>query len=107
MLFTYFNYPGAAITVHRDRSCGHIRSRRKQGQRMLLLTIDSLSSELRRFAAKEHTFGSSPDINDMWVDIDCSDDNFESAVLKFLQRTLGMRYKRFREASVYVCRCAK
>ena len=107
MLFAYLNYPNASVTVHRDRSCGHIRSRRKEGQRTLLITLDTLSGELRRFEAREHVFGASADINDMWVDIDCSDEDFESAILSYLHRTLGKRYKRLREAGVYVCRCAK
>ena len=33
MLLVYLNYPNSWISVHRDRSCGHIQPHRKENLR--------------------------------------------------------------------------
>ena len=107
MTISYFNYPTSSITVHKDPRCSHIRSHRKEGQRLVSMNLDSLSRELGRFQFKEYRFGSIAALNDMWVEVECGDPEFDLAVTRLLHRILGKRYKPFREASVYVCRCAK
>ncbi len=107
MTIAYFSYPTSSVTVHNDPKCRHIRLHRKEGQRSVSMNLVNLSRELGHFDSKDHQFGSIAAVNDMWLEVQCGDPEFDLAVTHLVRRILGKRYKPFREANVYVCRCAK
>ncbi len=98
MLKAYINHPDPHITAHFDSSCRSIQSHDKQDQRYLTLNIDTLTAELNKFKTKGYRFGTYP-YNDMWVEIDFQDREFEFAVLEFVCKLLGKNYKPFSNLS--------
>jgi hypothetical protein len=95
MLKVYINYPNPHITVHSDGECPRIQQQHKQRQRIVRLDVATLSAELKRFMAKNYRFGSAPDTNDMWLDVDLGDPVFERAVVEFVQKLLAQHYDPF------------
>lgn len=67
--------------------------------------VGSLSEELARFQRDEHRFGSSADANDMWLEIQSADSDFDLAILKFIHGILAKRYKPFSAARLDHCEC--
>ena len=99
VLHAYLNYPNARVSVH-GTSCGHIQQARKQGQRRVFLNTTSIGTELRRFVERGYDFAAQAANNDMWLDLDFSDAAFELAIVKYILRRLGVRYKRFRDCEI-------
>lgn len=106
MLNAYLNYPNSAITVHRDPACAQIRSHRKQNQRSLKINLESMGEVLRDFIGARYVFASTAENNDMWLEIECGDEQLSHEVLGFIRRTLAKKYSPFRGASIYQCGCA-
>ncbi len=92
MLMAYVNYPNPKVSVHHDPSCGSIQKMGKQGQRLVRIDPATISVELGRFSSKEHTFAANPAGNDMWLEIDFGDADFETAVLGYVHRLIGRHY---------------
>jgi hypothetical protein len=67
----------------------------KQIQRSVLINTKSISTELQAFAAKKYTFSATAKRNDMWINIDFADSDFELAVLAYVHRLLGKHYAPF------------
>ena len=80
MLIGYLNYPNYQVTAHFDVSCGDIHKMHKTGQRNIRIDPATFSNEIQRFTQKEYHFSSEPDSNDMWLEIDFGDLEFELAV---------------------------
>lgn len=91
MMKVYVNYPEPKFRIHRNPSCAEIYKMKKPGQRHIRIDIDTVSAELWRFANKEHTFNSN-ESNDMWLDIEFDDADFEISVLKYVHRLIGKYY---------------
>ena len=102
MLSVYLNYPVSKISAHHDPDCRHIRPTDKPGQRVVRIDLGNLSAELQKFRDKEYPFTSTAGLNDMWLEIDFQDRDFEEAVVRFVQQLLGEHYKRFAEASMTI-----
>jgi hypothetical protein len=92
MIHVYVNYPIPKFSVHENSSCATIGKHRKEKQLLVRLDVDTLSDELRRFAEKEYVFTANPAGNDMWLDIDFRDREFEYAVLRYVQKLIGRHY---------------
>ncbi len=92
MLKAYINYPNPHVTAHFDPGCGNIQSQQKLDQRYIRVNIRTLSEELENFRDKQYPFASNPERNDMWLEIDLDDREFELAVLDYICRLLGMHY---------------
>lgn len=107
MLLIYLNYPNSWISIHRDVQCSRIQPHQKDDQRLASLNLGSIADELRKFVDKDYAFGSSANINDMWLNIDFSDDEFELAVAYYVHRLLSIHYKPFRDAELNTCECAE
>ena len=88
----YVNYPDRKFSIHRDPLCREVRKRRKPGQRHIRIDVNSGSTELGRFANKKHTFSSNSGANDMWLDIEFDDADFEKSVLKYVRQLIGKHY---------------
>src|SRR6266478_4425668 len=95
MLRAYVNYPEPHITLHADSACGNIKQQHKQNQRRVLLEIETLSTELRRFADKEYRFGATPETNDLWLELEFANPEFERSVVEYIHTLLGRHYKPF------------
>ena len=92
MTKVYVNYPSPKFSIHHNPSCPQVGKMGKPGQRHIRIDIDSASTELRRFANKKHTFSSNARSNDMWLDIEFEDADFEESVLKYVRRLIGKHY---------------
>lgn len=95
MIKVYFNYPTSRVTVHGDPSCPHIRKQSKPSPRIIVLDPTTFSAEIIQFINKQHKFASAPTSNDMWLDINFDDQQFEVAVAQYVLELLK-HYKRFR-----------
>ena len=102
MVYAYFNYPSSRVTVHRDPNYGMIGPHDKPGQRTCRIDTTSISAELRKFRDKVYRFQSSPEWNDMWLEVDFQDVEFETAVVRHIRRLLGQHYKPFADTCVTV-----
>ena len=92
MLTVYVNYPCKQIRVHVGQTSTARRKQQKTGQRVIRLTPETLSCELARFRDKEYRFSASAEFNDMWLDVDFDDVEFEMAVLRHVQKLIGRHY---------------
>jgi len=92
----YVNYPNSKFSIHHNPFplCEEVCKKRKPGQRHIRIDTDSASTELQRFANKEHTFGSNAESNDMWLDIEFKDADREMSVLNCVHQLIGKRYAR-------------
>ena len=92
MMKVYVNYPEPKFSIHRNSLCAEVCKMKKAGQRHILIGIDSVSIELSRFANKKYTFNSNAGSNDMWLDIEFDDADFEMSVLEYVHRLIGKHY---------------
>ena len=95
MLFAYLNYPEPDVVCHGDQTCQEIGKHDKTGQRVVRIGGGSISDELLKFATGEYVFASCPANNDMWIQIDFGDMDFEEAVLRYTLNLVSQRYSRF------------
>jgi len=100
MLHAYVNSPQPKVITHPDPSCPRIQMNAKPGQRIVRINIDTISTELRRFKAKEYRFAAEPSKNDMWVEVDFDDAEFEAAVVEYIRCLIGKHYSGIRRVSV-------
>jgi len=100
MLKAYINYPNPHITIHGDAGCADIRKQHKEGQRLVRLDVASLSTELKRFKAKDYRFGSAAGTNDMWLEVDFADHAFERAIVEYVRKLLAEHYTPFGQVGV-------
>jgi hypothetical protein len=95
MLTAYINYPNPHITAHFNPNCGNIRSHRKTNQRYIRLNTATISAELSKFQTKAYRFAADQQHNDIWLEIDFQDRDFELSVLDYIGKCLGKYYKPF------------
>ncbi len=95
MLLAYINYPVPHVTIHNDPTCASIQSHAKPNQRYCRINLSTISFELQNFHMKKYTFASNAEHNDMWLEIDFQDTEFEQAVVDYICRILQRHYKRF------------
>ena len=100
MLQTYINYPNQKVSVHGDRSCQQIGKMAKAGQQRFRIDSKSISMELQHFGGKQYMFAPNAADNDMWIEVDFSDAEFERAVVAYVHRLIGRRYSRLAKASI-------
>jgi hypothetical protein len=93
MMKAYINYPNPHVTAHFDPGCSVIRAQHKLKQRYSRITVETISEELQKFQEKLYPFAASQEINDMWLEIDFDDRDFELAVLNMICKMLGTYYR--------------
>jgi hypothetical protein len=96
MLWAYFNYPNSKIRIHGQKDCSEIGKMRKAGQRSVEVDDTSISSELRKFSTKTYRFAADPTSNDLWLQVNFGDSDFEEAVVAYIQRLVAADYSPFR-----------
>ena len=102
MLSVYLNYPMSRVSIHRDPGCEFIRIRRKPNQRIRRIDMANSSEEVRKFRDKQRSFQSTPEFNDMWLEIDFGDQEFEEAIARYVHRLLSRYHKPFADSSVSI-----
>lgn len=100
MIRVYLNYPNHHVYIHAESSCSKIQQQRKVDQRVVQLNDESLSRELKRFKDEEYQFGSSKEINDMWLEIDMGNLSFEKAIVEYIVALLAQHYSRFKNTAI-------
>ena len=105
MLKVYLNYPNKRVTVHHDPHCSDIQKNRKRHQRYIPINITNIHHELQKFKNKRYLFRAESAFNDMWLEIDFQDEEFEMAVAGYIHRLLGQHYKRFSDSQLKPHEC--
>ena len=72
----------------------------KPNQRVILITVETLSEELQRFESKEYRFEAEKNFNDMWVVTHFGDAAFEEDVLERIHHLIGNHYSSFRRVII-------
>jgi hypothetical protein len=94
MMKAYLNHPNSKVRAHYDLSCRQFQKMAKSNQRLVRINAGSISAELQRFIMQQHNFAPNADENDMWIELDFADAEFELALLGYLLQLVGNRYKR-------------
>jgi hypothetical protein len=102
MLRVYVNSPASTVTIHKDPRCIYWPRADSPGARVIHLREATLSAELQLCREKEYRFAAQSGMNDIWLDVDFADPEFELATVKHVKLLLGKHYKRLREAPVRV-----
>jgi len=105
MIKAYVNYPNPHITAHQELSCGDIQKMRKADQRYIIINMSTISGEIRKFSNKEYVFAAHPGANDMWLEIDFENLNFERALLDYIHILIGKYYSPFVDITIEKHRC--
>jgi hypothetical protein len=92
MTKTYINYPVPHIRSYSNSDSAQIGKHNKVDQRHIKIDFGTLSTELNRFSNGYYRFAAKSGLNDMWLEIDLNDSQFEGDVLRFIQRQIGQRY---------------
>jgi hypothetical protein len=100
VLKAYVNYPNSHVTIHRHGDCSSIQQQRKPEQRVVRLETSTLSSELKKFEQKQYTFAADASRNDLWLEVDFGDLEFERAVVAYVKKILASHYTPFARASI-------
>jgi hypothetical protein len=100
MLQAYLNYPNPHVFIHRRGGCPEIGKMTKVGQRRIRIDPAAISHELQQFAAKAYPFAADRLKNDMWLEVDFGDPDFELAVVEHVRHLVGMHYTPFAAVKV-------
>jgi hypothetical protein len=95
MINVYLNYPNSIATIHQTSDCPRIHQHHTQNQRRLKIDLLTIETVLKTIMDGELEFRSEQGLNDVWLEIDFGDLEFEIAVIKFILRQLGKQYAPF------------
>lgn len=95
MIKVYVNYPNSKVTVHTDANCNSVQMQKKADQRYIKINAETISKELMNFQNRKYRFAADPEFNDMWLEIDFGNCEFEEAVANYIHSLLGKRYGPF------------
>lgn len=94
MIHAYFNYPNKHIEIHELSGCAAIQQQRKKRQRFVKIKRTTFSREVKKFEGF-YRFAAKREANDMWVQVDFGDIDFEVQVVAHLIKILSRRYRPF------------
>ena len=92
MLAVYINYPRTRVSIHLDSSVEENQRHAKAGQRILVISISTLSDYLEKFKNREYRFEPNQEFNDMWIEVDFGSVIFERAVVDYIIALIAERY---------------
>lgn len=98
-MFVYFNYPNKQITLHHDAQCVEIQKKKKPGQRVVSVTMESLPQVITDFIAKKYSFASTQVDNDLWLHVALNSRDQEETLVPLIQALLSQHYSRFAKVS--------
>lgn len=97
MIAVYYNYPNSGFTIHEGQTVEESRVHSKPKPRIIHVTLKNLSKVVTRVTNPDFKFAAKQEENDLWMEINFGDLEFEKAFAEFILRQLGKRYKLFRE----------
>jgi hypothetical protein len=92
MTSIYIDYPIPSFTPKHGIPAEDSRIHHKENQRVIRINAENFSTEIQPFILQQIKFSSTAGVNDLWVEIDFGDEQFELEIGKFIQRLLGQRY---------------
>ena len=98
----YISYGEERIAVHRFADCELAKVGPGEKIRHVLLNQDSISRELGRFRNMKHQFSEKAGMGDMWLIFDFQDAEFEMALLKHVQKLVGISNARIGNSAIDV-----
>jgi hypothetical protein len=103
MIYARIDYPTSHITIHRDPGCRHVAVGTSVHRRKIRLDANTFSTEVKKVSNGDYWLGSGGGLDILWLQVAFGDQEFELAVVRFVQRILARRYKPIREAKGEVC----
>ena len=100
MINVYVNYPNSSFMIHSNIRCGYIDRDTVNTKRTIKLNLKSFSDEITNFINQEYKFASTSSLNDMWIEIDFGDNEFEMGIVKYVQKLLGKYYSPLRDCAI-------
>jgi hypothetical protein len=91
MLRAHLHYSDSRVSLHGDADCARVRQARSGAQRCVFLEPETLGAELERFIHGEYGFRLREAADDMWLDVDFRDAEFERALVDYILRLIGAR----------------
>jgi hypothetical protein len=98
MTSVYIDYPTREFCVKEGVRSADRFKHDKPNRRVVHLTHQNFSSEIRKFTGRQVQFSSTAEYNDLYVDLDFNDTEFEKATCLYIKRLLGERYTPIAEA---------
>lgn len=102
MTSVYIDYPEKKFHVQHGRTASSRFKHEKVNRRVMHLDLANLSDQLKVIVDNEMPFAANEQNNDLWLDIDLGDTEFELSVARFIHFHLGKRYRPIREADFRV-----
>ncbi len=102
MISVYINYPNKQITIHEKSICNFIQRAQKPNQRKIEININNCEGPLNDFFNKRIEFQSIPELNDIWLEIDFADKEFEIHLVEYIRRILVKHYSPFADSIVKI-----
>ena len=96
MIAVYLNYPNKRFSIHTGSTVEEKQKLGKTNQRVIKININNLSEYFQSFESQRYKFKSSREYNDMWLEINLGNMDFEIAVAMHIVHLLGKKYKPFR-----------
>lgn len=93
MTSIYIDYPVPHFSLRRDQRSEDRYRRAKENRRLVEFTPETFSAAIAPFVNGEVRFASEAALNDLWLDLDFGDYEFEEAIGRYIQRLLGKRYR--------------
>src|SRR5438093_33101 len=99
MLIANINYPCTHFRLRRDEDCPYVQGR--HARRLVAINTENCDREIDAF--RDHTFGATRGVNQMWIELDLQDPALEEQVLYEIRERLVERYKPFGQAEWQPC----
>lgn len=100
MIYCYLNQPNKAKNVHLPDGCNHLH--KHGGGRELQINAGNLSQTINDFTQQRIDFSASGGTNDLRLQIDLGNIDYEKATFKYLTQLLGHRYRAF-QGEIHFC----
>jgi hypothetical protein len=94
MIICYLNYPNPEVKIHLINGCHHIK-KHNPNSRELQISSANLSMVIQDFERRKIDFAAKAGSNDLYLEIDFDNYQFEKAVLHYLVHLLSKRYSPF------------
>jgi len=98
MINVYVYYPNPHLTIYTKRTCNDIGKMKKPGQRTEKVTTASFSTVVPMLVSNKFQFGATAPKNDLWLEVDFDDEEFEKAFARYVLQQFAKRYRPFNGA---------
>ena len=96
MIKAYINYPNPHMSIHKNPDCQMIQKNHAPNQRIFKIDIHSFANVLMDFVDEKFVFRTEKGFNDIWLEIDFKNSEFEIAIARYILNLLGNRYSPLR-----------